>query len=222
MPRIARAVAKGYPHHITQRGNYRQTVFENDEDYQQYLLWLKEYSQKYSFDIWAYCLMNNHVHFVGVPQKEETLSRTFNMLHMRYSQYINRRRKTSGHLWQGRFYSTILDDPHVYAAVKYVENNLVRVKIVKKAEEYSWSSAKEHVGGSSACVFTKRFYLLEEIDNWKKYLRDKEDKALIKDIRKGTMTGRPCGSESFIQKLEKRFNRQLKALPPGRPTKEIK
>ena len=173
MPRIARVIAKGYPYHITQRGNYRQTVFENGEDYQQYLIWLEEYRKKYSFDIWAYCLMSNHVHFIGVPQKEETLSRTLNTLHMRYSQYINRRRKASGHLWQGRFYSTILDDVHVYAAVKYVENNPVRVKIVKKAEEYSWSSAKEHVGGPSAFVITKRFYLLEEIANWKKYLRDK-------------------------------------------------
>ena len=222
MPRIARAVAKGYPHHITQRGNYRQTVFENDDDYHQYLFWLKEYSKKYSFEIWAYCLMSNHVHFIGVPRKEDTLARTFNTLHMRYSQHINRRRKASGHLWQGRFYSTILDDVHVYAAVKYVENNPVRVKVVKKAEEYPWSSAKEHMGGPSSCVITKRFYLLEEIGNWKKYLRDGEDEALIQDIRKGTMTGRPCGSESFIQKLEKRFNRRLKALPPGRPIKENK
>jgi putative transposase len=75
MPRIARIVAEGYPHHITQRGNYRQRIFQNDADYLQYLLWLKEYSGKYSFDIWAYCLMGNHVHFIGVPRKEDTLSR---------------------------------------------------------------------------------------------------------------------------------------------------
>jgi len=222
MPRIARIVAVGYPHHITQRGNYRQRVFQNDVDYLQYLLWLKEYSKKYSFDIWAYCLMSNHVHFIGVPRKEDTLSRTFNTLHMRYSQYINRRQKASGHLWQGRFYSTILDDVHLYAAVKYVENNPVRARLVKKAEEYPWSSVKEHLGISTSCVVTKKFYLLEEIDNWRKYLIETENEVLIQDIRKGSMTGRPCGSDSFIQKLEKRFGRRLKALPHGRPAKNIK
>ncbi|HMK65361.1 MAG TPA: transposase [Thermodesulfobacteriota bacterium] len=222
MPRIARIVAEGYPHHITQRGNYGQRVFQNAEDFRQYLFWLKEYSKKYSFDIWAYCLMNNHVHFIGVPRKEDSLSRTFNTLHMRYSQYVNRRQKVSGHLWQGRFYSTILDNVHLYAAVRYVETNPVRARVVKKAGEYPWSSAKEHLGVSTAYALTKEFYLLEEIDNWEKYLTEKENELLIQDIRKGSMTGRPCGSDSFIQKLEKRFGRMLRALPRGRPVKLIK
>jgi len=82
MPRIARAVAQGYPHHVTQRGNYRQTVFEDDEDFLQYKTWLKEYSKKFGLKIWAYCLMTNHVHFVCVPQREDSLARTFNTLHM--------------------------------------------------------------------------------------------------------------------------------------------
>ena len=64
MPRIARAVARGYPHHVTQRDNDRQTVFETEEDYLQYVEWLKKYSDRYTLEIWAYCLMNNHVHFV--------------------------------------------------------------------------------------------------------------------------------------------------------------
>ncbi len=67
MPRIARVVAKGYPHHVTQRGNYRQPVFEDDNDYVQYLEWLNDYGKKYSLNIWAYCLMTNHVHFICVP-----------------------------------------------------------------------------------------------------------------------------------------------------------
>ncbi|MFA4915766.1 MAG: transposase [Syntrophales bacterium] len=88
MPRIARIVAEGYPHHVTQWGNYRQPVFEVDDDYQQYLGWLKEYSSKYALDIWAYCLMSNHVHFICVPIKKDSLSLTFNMLYMRYAQYV--------------------------------------------------------------------------------------------------------------------------------------
>jgi len=161
MPRIARAVAKGYPHHITQRGNYRQIVFEADADYMQYLEWLKEYSNKYALAIWAYCLMGNHVHFVCVPGENDSLARTFNTLHMRYSQYVNRRRKTGGHLWQGRFYSTILDETHVYAAVRYVENNPVRAGIVSMAEDYRWSSAWEHIERSVDGIVSRGCYLLE-------------------------------------------------------------
>ena len=120
MPRIARAVAVGIPHHITQRGNYRQVVFEEDSDYRQYLEWLKHYSNKYSLRIWAYCLMNNHVHFVAVPENEESMARAFNTLHMRYAQYSNAKRGDKGHLWQGRYYSTALDERHLYAAMRYV------------------------------------------------------------------------------------------------------
>lgn len=76
MPRISRAVAIGYPHHITQRGNYQQHVFEDEEDYLQYLHWLKEYSRKYFLKIWAYCLMSNHVHFVCVPMEKDSLANT--------------------------------------------------------------------------------------------------------------------------------------------------
>jgi putative transposase len=219
MSRIARVVAQGYPHHVTQRGNYRQAVFETDDDYLQYLQWLKEYSDKYNLDIWAYCLMNNHVHFVCVPEKEDSLSRTFNMLHMRYAQYVNRRKHASGHLWQGRFYSSILDERHTCAAVRYVENNPVRAGIVEEAEDYRWSSAREHSSGSGAGIITARFYLTEEILDWKNYLREKEDEAFIKNIRKNAITGRPCGEKSFIEKLEKMFGYRLQAVSRGRPVK---
>jgi putative transposase len=144
----------------------------------------------------------------------------FNTLHMRYSQYVNRRQKASGHLWQGRFYSTILDDVHLYSAVRYVENNPVRARVVKKAEEYPWLSVKEHLGVPTDYVVTKTFYLLKEIDNWRKYLAEKENETMIQEIRKRTIAGRPCGSDSFIEKLEKRFGRRLRALPHGRPAKK--
>ena len=121
MPRISRAVAEGYPHHITQRGNYGQSVFESEEDYLHYLEWLKKYCQEYSLKIWAYCLMSNHIHFIAVPMREDSLARTFNTLHMRYAQYFNQKKNKKGHLWQGRFYSSILDERHLYTAVRYIE-----------------------------------------------------------------------------------------------------
>lgn len=220
MPRISRVVAVGYPHHITQRGNYRQPVFEDEEDFIQYLQWLGEYRQKYSLNIWAYCLLNNHVHFIVVPMKEDSLAKTFNALHMRYSQYFNlKKRNEKGHLWQGRFYSCILDERHLYAAVRYVENNPVRAGVVEKPQEYKWSSARNRIYGEATAILSDDFYLIKEIDDWSSYLMESEDKAAINNIRQNTNTGRPCGDESFINNMEGLLERRLTALPKGRPPK---
>jgi putative transposase len=135
---------------------------------------------------------------------------------MRYSQYIHRRRKISGHLWQGRFFSTVLDEGHVYEAIRYVENNPVRAGIVPRAEEYKWSSARVHVDNTVDEITSKDFYFLKEIGNWRYYLRGKNE-VLIEKIKQCSINGRPCGEELFIKELEKRLNRRLRALPHGRP-----
>jgi putative transposase len=222
MPRVARTVAVGYPHHITQRGNYRQTVFEKDEDYFQYIDWLKLYSERYSLKIWSYCLMQNHVHFIAVPMEPDSLAKSFNMIHMRYAQHVNIRNKSYGHLWQGRFYSCALDEKHLYAGIKYVENNPVRAGVVTKAEGYQWSSAPAHVLGRNDPVLSEGCYLVEEIKDWASYLRQQEETLLVEAIRKNTRTGRPCGGNEFIVKLEKLLGRRLSALPWGRPRKSNK
>ncbi|MFN3481119.1 MAG: transposase [Thermodesulfovibrionales bacterium] len=128
MPTIARAVAVGFPYHITQWGNYRQRVFEKDDDFPQYLEWLQMYSKRYALRIWGYCLMSNHVHFIAVPIEGDPLAKIFNPLHTRYSQHINLRQENRGHLWQGRFFSCALDERHLYAAMRYIENNPVRAQ----------------------------------------------------------------------------------------------
>ena len=217
MPRIARAVAAGFPHHITQRGNYRQTVFEKKGDYILYLEWLKDYSQKYSLKIWAYCLMSNHVHFIAVPMANDSLAKTFNTLHMRYSQYVNMRNGTTGHLWQGRFFSCVLDERHLYAGMRYVENNPVRARIVKEADKYKWSSAKNHVRKEADSVLSDDCYIVDRIKDWTAYLKEKEDNSLTDAIRQNTKNGRPCGDEAFTKKIEKMIGRQLIPLPRGRP-----
>ncbi|MDQ7788406.1 MAG: transposase [Thermodesulfovibrionales bacterium] len=219
MPRIARAVAVGYPHHITQRGNYRQTVFERDEDYLHYIEWLKLYTKKYSLKIWAYCLMQNHVHFIAVPLETDSLAKSFNTLHMRYAQYINMRNKSPGHLWQGRFYSCVLDKRHLYAGIRYVENNPVRAQLVKKAEEYQWSSARGHLKEKTDTVLSEDCPLVERIPDWSSYLKEKEEASSVEEIRKNTKTGRPCGDDKFVLKLERLIGRRLSALPWGRPRK---
>ncbi|MBL7170759.1 MAG: transposase [Candidatus Omnitrophica bacterium] len=81
MPRQSRIVIPDIPHHVTQRGNYKQTVFGQSCDFKKYISWLNEYSKKYNIDVLAYCLMSNHVHFIVVPREENTLARLFNTLH---------------------------------------------------------------------------------------------------------------------------------------------
>jgi len=220
MPRLARVVAPGYPHHVTQRGNYKQPVFEKEEDYVYYLELLRKYCHKYRLNIWAYCLMRNHVHFVCIPLRDDSLAKTFNTLHMLYAQYVNRKKGAAGHLWQGRFYSCILDERHVYGAVRYVENNPVRSGLVKHAEDYRWSSARNHIKDVSDEILSKDCPLLGEISNWGAYLKEREDNDVLTNIRKNGIMGRPCGDDSFIKKLERRFERRLKALPRGRPRKK--
>lgn len=219
MPRISRPVAIGYPHHITQRGNYQQTIFESDADYLQYLQWLQKYSKKYSLKIWAYCLMNNHVHFIAVPMEVISLARTFHTLHMRYSQYVNQKRGTVGHLWQGRFYSCALDEHHLYSAVRYVENNPVRAGIVEKPHDYKWSSAASRIYKKSDSVLSGDCHLTEQIQDWLGYLEERENYSIVDMIRRNSKTGRPCGDDGFIQRIEDMVGRRLKAMPKGRPRK---
>ena len=134
MPRSARTVAVNYPHHITQRGNFRQNVFEDDIDKKNYLAWIEEYSRRYGLTLLSYCLMQNHVHFIAIPHKEDSLARTFNTAHMRYSQYYNKKINTAGHLWQGRFFSCVMDDKHLLAATRYIERNPVRAHLENRGQ----------------------------------------------------------------------------------------
>ena len=98
MARIARAVAPGIPHHVTQRGNRRQQTFFNNEDYQTYLELKAEWYQKFQVEIWAYCLMPNHVHLIAVPEKKDSLKPSIGEAHRRYTRLINFRKGWRGHL----------------------------------------------------------------------------------------------------------------------------
>ncbi|MBN1527285.1 MAG: transposase [Candidatus Omnitrophica bacterium] len=225
MPRIARIVAIDHPHHITQRGNYRQNVFTNDADRKQYLEFIAYYAKKLHLEIISYCLMDNHVHFIAIPKHEDSLSKTFSIAHTRYSQYFNNKMSSSGHLWQGRFYSCVLDERHLMATARYIERNPVRAKIIKDPIDYMWSSAKCHANKSrTEIIDTSQLFRYIEIPqkDWKEFISEHDNPDEIARIRKSTITGRPLGSEHFIEKLEKVFDQRLRALPVGRPKKEEK
>ena len=148
MPRVARIVLPGVAHHVTQRGNNRADVFYVDDDRRVYLQLLGDGAQRYGLRIEGYCLMTNHVHVVGVPEQEESLARALGLANLRYTQYVNRMHGRSGRLWQNRFFSCPLDDAHRAAALCYIENNPARAGMVKRPEDYAWSSAGCHCGGA--------------------------------------------------------------------------
>ena len=224
MARIARVVAVGFPHHITQRGNNRQRVFQEDSDRKEYLNLIQSHSKKYQLEILAYCLMDNHVHFIGVPRKEDSLAKTFSFAHMRYSQYYNKKMGMSGHLWQGRFYSCVMDERHVYACAKYIERNPVRAGMVKKPWDWKWSSAGAHCGfreGDPLSVNKFFQYVDESKKSWGEFINEEDKPEDIKRIRKHTLAGLPVGQDRFVRKLERKLGRLLEVSPKGRPTKKI-
>lgn len=218
MARLARSIIAGYPHHLIQRGNYDQAVFASDADYRRYLDWLHQNAERYGVEIWAYCLMPNHVHLICQPLTEEALARASNALHMRYAQYFNGQRSIQGHLWRARFMSCALDGPCVREEVRFVETNPVRAGLVERAEDYPWSSARAHVAGSGDPILDG-FFLTGEIGDWSAYLQCRGDESLLARVRSRLKTGRPAGDAEFVKKLEGILGRRLEALPRGRPRK---
>jgi putative transposase len=222
MPRVARNVFAGVPHHVTQRGNRRENVFFSDDDRRFYMDWLGRYCRKHDVEILAYCLMPNHVHLVLVPKHEDGLERALKPLHMRYAQRVNRKRGWSGHLWQGRFFSSALDDAHLWAALGYVERNPVRARMVRKAEIYRWSSAAAHCGLRGDALLTKSPYWAKQlgaVNDWPAWLAARDDANQLDRLRRHANKGLPCGADAFIRRLEQIAGRRLECRPQGRPGK---
>lgn len=219
MARIARVVVPGYPHHVTQRGSRRMPTFFIESDYLLYKHILSENCRRYGLTIWAYCLMPNHVHLVAVPEAEGGLSRAIGSSHRGYALEINRREGWSGHLWQERFSSFVMDENYLLAAVRYVEMNPVRGGLVEKPEDYHWSSAKAHLAGNDDGLVKVR-PMLERVNSWSDFLSsaDSSDNNMQKHIS----TGRPLGREEFVIGLEKRLGRLLRPQKVGRKVKDQK
>lgn len=214
MPRIARIIAPGIPHHVTQRGNRRMETFFRDEDYQAYLALMAEWCRKCNVAIWAYCLMPNHVHLIAVPETEEGLRLAIGEAHRRYSAMINRRQKWTGHLWQGRFSSFPMDETYLLAAVKYIEMNPVRANLAPGPYSWQWSSAMAHAAGQDD-MLVKVAPLLEMVGAWKQFLSDANEEDADK-IRGHERTGRALGGDTFLDSLEFSLQRIVKPRKAGR------
>jgi putative transposase len=211
---MARVVVPGVGHHVTQRGNRRCDVFADDADRMLYLSLLGEYAERHGMAISAYCLMTNHVHFVATPSAAESPARTFRDTHQACAAKFNRKTGESGHLWQGRFFSTALDERHFWSAVRYVERNPVRAGLVARAWEYRWSSAAAHCGLRADPLLSGDLEQADHVGDWKAFLSS-EDEAEVRLLRRQTRTGRPCGGEAFVRGLEALLGRRLLRRKPG-------
>ncbi|MCK4600747.1 transposase [Candidatus Bipolaricaulota bacterium] len=219
MARIARVVAPGSPHHITQRGNRRQETFFCDEDYRVYLDLMAEWCFRCKVEVWTYCLMPNHVHLIAVPESADGLRRAIGEAHRRYTRRVNFRAGWRGHLWQGRFASFPMDESYLLAAARYVELNPVRAELAEKPEVYPWSGAAAHMSGRDD-VLVKVSPLLEMVGDWREFLSEAVTEQQGEEIRRHERTGRPLGDKNFVVELEKALDRILRCQKPG-PKREV-
>jgi putative transposase len=220
MPRVARFVCPGVPHHVTQRGNRRAQVFFSDADCRTYLAWLHNTARQHGLEVLAYCLMTNHIHLVAVPATLQSMELTFRPLHTRYAQRLNRMMNWSGHVWQGRFFSATLDNRYFWSAIRYVEQNPVRAGMVAKGEEFPWSSARAHCLGTFDPLLStdpRWAHQIAGIGDWSAWLAAGNTAVELNLIRERTARGLPCGSEQFVEQMEGFAGRSLTFRRAGRP-----
>ncbi len=222
MARMARVVVPGGWHHVTQRGNRQAAVFLADADRRFYLELLKRYAVRFRVRIAGYCLMGNHVHLVASPAGPEGLAKALGRTHNDYARWCNLKRNETGHVWQNRFFSCPLDEPHTWQALQYVERNPVRAGLVARAQDWPWSSAAAHVSGTdpTGLLDLADWRLRWSPANWHDVLQHGvEDAALLERMREATRTGRPMGGERFLVQAEAATGRLLAPQKRGRRPK---
>ena len=218
MARLARVVIPLTPHHVTQRGNRRQQTFFSDADYLAYRRLAAESFRQAGVEVWAYCLMPNHVHLIATPSRPEALAEAVGAAHLRYTRQVNRREEWSGYLWQGRFASFPMDERHMLACARYIELNPVRAGLAKRPRDWPWSSARAHLTGKPDGV-TDIAALGGPVGDWKAFLKAGLSDADLNALRSGERTGRPAGDEDFVRSLETSTGRALMKRKVGRKPK---
>jgi len=215
MSRLARVIVPGFPHHVTQRGNRRAPIFFADGDYALYRDLLAERCRKAGVACWAYCLMPNHVHLILAPATPEALARALGETHRRYTGFVNARARWTGHLFQGRFASVVLDDDHLMAAARYVALNPVRARLVARPQDWPWSSLSAHLCGRDDGLATVA-PLLDRLGDATALIDTESEAAVLARLRQAETTGRPLGSDAFVATLETLVRRRLRPQKPGR------
>ena len=201
MARIARFVASGLPHHVTQRGNRRERIFFSDDDYALYRGLLAGQCRKQGVACWAYCLMPNHVHLILVPDRQESLGRALGEAHRRYSTAINARLGVTGHLFQARFGSVAMDEEHLMTAARYVALNPVRAHLVERPEDWRWSSVGAHLAAQDDALVSVAPLIERAGGRFADLIETAPSDEAVSALRAAETIGRPVGSPAFLDRL---------------------
>jgi putative transposase len=220
MVRPLRHVVPEYPHHIRHRGVRKDVIFHEDSDYLVYIRSLREACLEFIVKIWAYALMTNHVHLIAVPKDDKGISRALHKAHTTYAEYFNGKYGFVGHVWQSRPHMSVMDDRHAKNAIRYVERNPVRAGIVRRAEDYLWSSAAAHCGLRDDLLLSPNPYA-NEITDWSAWLEVDQAEEELREIRLHLSTGRPWCTPELLLQLEAITGQNLRPRKPGRPKKNI-
>jgi putative transposase len=212
MARLARVVIPGLPHHVTQRGNGRARTFFDDADYALYRDLLAEHCGAAGVEVWAWCLMPNHVHLILVPSDPDGLRRALARVHQRYAGVIQARRKRTGHFWQGRFGAVAMDEEHLAAALRYVSLNPVRARLVPRAQAWRWASTRAHLRGKADGI-TALAPINDRFPDFAALLASAPETDLFDRLRAAESIGRPLGGDRFLTRIERLTGRSLK---PGK------
>lgn len=198
MARSSRIVVPNLPHHVTQRGNRREPIFFEPGDEARYLQLLAHETRRNGVAVWAYCLMPNHVHLILTPADEPGMAKSIGQTHRRYTAMINARHGWSGHLFQARFASVVMDESHLLTAFRYVALNPVRARLVARAEDWPWSSVRAHLAGRSVGLVDVA-PLLSRIKRFADALEPAgADAPEFAALRAAESASRPLGDAEFL------------------------
>ncbi len=212
MGRFARVVVPACPHHVTHRGNLKASIFFSDHDRNLYLRILADQCRRHEAAVLAWCLMENHVHLVLRPEREDSLSKAIGRTEVEYARWLHTSQRQVGHLWQDRYYSCPLEGSHLWDALRYVELNPVRAGIVERPEDWKWSSARAHLTGVDDTGLLDMEWWSSHFSpkSWAEFLDLKaRESELPHRIRTATQTGRPYCREECLRQIEEALGRNL-------------
>jgi putative transposase len=218
MPRVARGLAGNSVYHVLNRGNGRQQVFHKHRDYEAFINLMKQAKERYSVKISAYCLMPNHFHMVVMPDKGEQLSRWMQWLMTSHVRRYHRHHGSSGHIWQGRFKSFLIEkDEHLLMVLRYVEGNPVRAGLVQSAKEWLWSSHNERIHKSNDSLIDA--VQIELPANWDRYVDRPLTEEELEGLRQSVNRQSPYGETEWQIKTTRELGLESTIRARGRPRK---
>lgn len=218
MARQARIVIPHTAHHIAQRGQGGNRIFFEKSDFQTYLGILEEQCDRFDVQLINYCLLPNQVHFIAIPATERSLARAIGETNRQYSQYMTKEQKAEGALFQNRFFSYAVDEQSSLKAACFIENLPVMSMISPSPENYLWSSARYRIK-SIDHPFLRPMKSFHAMQNWSQYLERPMSQDEMTNIQTHLQTGRPHGSDVFLNTIEAKIGRTVRPQKRGRKPK---